>query len=86
MKKLIFLLLLLPALVNAQSWQPSGARTPYRSVTNGASFLGKGAGTIESPLQWDVAISQPDTTPSDIIQLMLVGNVWYQVSPTSATL
>jgi len=62
MKKLIFLLLLLPALVNAQSWQPSGARTPYRSVTNGASFLGKGAGTIESPLQWDVAISQPDTS------------------------
>ena len=62
MKKLLFLFLFLPTLVNAQSWEPSGARTPHRSVTNGASFLGKGAGTIESPLQWDVSIIQPDTS------------------------
>lgn len=61
MKKLLFLLLSIPALLSAQDWSTYGS-APYRGVRNAEPFLGQGAGTIESPLQWDVAVSQPDTS------------------------
>lgn len=61
MKKLLFLLLLLPAISSAQSWE-LGDRSPSRAVTNGSSWLGKGAGTIEAPIEWDVSVSTPDTS------------------------
>jgi len=57
MKKiLIFTFLLISSFAGAQDWTASKASGRIASVTNATAFLGKGAGTIQAPLQLDASL------------------------------
>lgn len=58
---LIFTFLFLVSIANAQDWTASRASGRFASVTNSSTFLGKGSGTFQAPLQLN-ANEDIDTT------------------------